>query len=81
MGLAFSRQTPENVTVQDHQSSKNVIFFTIKLQNCRLLLTFKMLQGKKFNSHSFSNDLHDLQAPEESLNWKNQFPCSQKHSL
>ena len=25
-------------------------------------------------------DLHGHLAPEESLNWKNQFPCFQKHS-
>ena len=26
-------------------------------------------------------DLHGILAPEESLNWKKQFPFSQKHSL
>ena len=53
-------------------------------------LTVSREKGLKFNRQpskkvisdlAISDDLHGLLAPEESLNWKNQFPCSQKHSL
>lgn len=34
--------------------------------------------SKYFKSQAFSVDIHEMPAPEESLNWRNQFSCSQK---
>jgi len=36
---------------------------------------------QRISNLTISADLHGLLAPKESLNGKNQFPCSQKHSL
>ena len=42
------------------------------------------INAQKFQGISnlnISADLHGRLAPEEPFSWKNQFPCSQKHSL
>ena len=41
-------------------------------------MTVKKYQG--ISNLTISADLHGRQAPAESLNWKNQFPRSQKHT-
>ena len=35
----------------------------------------------KINQLTISADLPGIQAPREFLNWRSQFPCSQKHSF
>ena len=52
--------------------------FTVNRQKCRVILS------KSFNAFhrlTILADLHWHLAPAESLNWKNRFPCCQKHSL
>ena len=44
-------------------------------QKCRLILIVKKFQV--ISNLTISADLHGLLTPEESLNWKNQFPCFQ----
>ena len=64
---------PSNGLKFNSQSSKR-LFFTVNRQKCRLILH---IQG--ISNLTFSADLHRILAPEETLNWKNQFLCSQKH--
>ena len=42
-------------------------------QKCRLILIVKKFQV--ISNLTISAALHGLLTPEESLNWKNQFPC------
>ena len=48
-------------------------------KNINRQITVKKFQG--IPNLTISADIHGHLAPEESLNWKNQSPCSQKHSL
>ena len=52
------------------QPSKKV-FFTVIRQKCRLILNVKKFQG--ISNLILLAHLHGLLAPEEALNWKNQF--------
>ena len=72
MGLTISRA---NVLEIKRQPSKKV-FFTVNCQKERLMLTARKFQG--ILNLTISADIHRLLVPEESLNWKKQFPCSQK---
>ena len=49
---------------------------TVNRQKCRLRLNVKKLQS--ISNLTTSADKHGIPAPEEFLNWKNQFSCSQK---
>ena len=61
-----------------HQQSKKVTFY-LQLSKCILRLTVKKFQCiSNFAISSF--DLHGILAPEESINWKNRFPCSENHN-
>ena len=64
-GLKINRQ-PLKKVIFYHQPSK----MQIKI-NCQ------MFQG--ISDLSISTDFHGILAPEESLNWRNHFSCSQKH--
>ena len=75
MGLTISSQTVLNLTV----NLQKRLIFTVSLQKCQLILTVKKFQG--ILNLTISADPHGILAPEESLNCKNQFPCSQKHSF
>ena len=48
-------------------------------QNCKLMLTVKKFHG--ISNLTISGNFHRLLAAEETLEWKNQFPYCQKHSL
>ena len=72
MGLTVSR---EKGLKFNRQPSKKVIFYR---QPTKMQCNMKC---QNVSDLAISDDLHGLLAPEESLNWKNQFPCSQKHSL
>ena len=63
----------------NHQPSKKVVLYGQFLQKCRLTLTVKKFQG--ISNLTISADLHGILAPKEFLNWKNQRPCSQKHTF
>ena len=59
---------------------KRLLSSTVKnAKNINRQITVKKFQG--IPNLTISADLYGHLAPEESLNWKNQFPCSQKHSL
>ena len=73
MGLTISRANGLEI---NRQPSKNVFFFTVNCQKGRLILTVRKFQG--ILTLTISADIHRLLVSEESLNWKNQFPCSQK---
>ena len=51
------------------------------VENAKLMLTAKKKVLRYLKFHLISVDLNGFRAPEESLNWKTQFPCSQKHIL
>ena len=51
----------------------------MSLQKCQLILTVRKFRG--ISNLTISTDPQGILAPEESLNWKNQSPCSQKHSF
>ena len=70
MGLTVSRPMALKLIV----SHRNRYFFTVSHEKCRLILTTNKFQ-RFFKSH-YSADLQGCLAPEETLNWKNQFPCS-----
>ena len=48
-------------------------------QNCRLMLTVEKFHG--ISNLTISGDFHRHLAAEETLKWKNHFPCCQKLSL
>lgn len=62
--------------------SEKVIFLSSTVKNAKNInrqITVKKFQG--IPNLTISADIHGHLAPEESLNWKHQSPCSQKHSL
>ena len=65
LGLTFSRPPSQRV------------FFTVYRQKCRLKFSVEKFHG--ISNLTISADLHGRLAPEESLNYHNQFPCSQKN--
>ena len=73
MGLTISRANGLEI---NRLPSKNVFFFTVNCHKGRLILTVRKFQG--ILNLTISADIHRLLVPEESLNWKKQFPCSQK---
>ena len=48
-------------------------------QLSKMQVKMKRQKSSKYLILTTSPDKHGIPAPEEFLNWKNQFPCSQKH--
>ena len=74
---------PSNVRKFKRHRQKNYFLFTVNRQKCRLILTVKKFQayGLLFQviaNLTISADLQGILPPEETLKWKNQFPCSEK---
>ena len=76
MWLTVSRQTALNLSVT---VKKTFFFFTVNRQKCRLILTVKKFQV--IANLTISADFQGILAPQESLKWKNQFPCPEKTLL
>ena len=77
-----NRQSSKGRKFKRHRQ-KNYFLFTVNRQKCRLILTVKKFQayGLLFQviaNLTISADLQGILAPEETLKWKNQFPCSEK---
>ena len=68
---------PSNGLKFNRRPTKKVIF-TVNRQKCRLIITINKFPD--ISNLTISADLHGPLAPEEFLNWKSQFSCSQKHS-
>ena len=67
------------LTRQPSNSLKNL---TVNRQKIKVIFYRQPSKSfKVFQLLTTSTDLNGLLAPEESFNWKNQGPCSQKHSL
>ena len=66
MGFTFNRQKR--------------LFFCLQLSKYILRLTVKKFQCIS-NFAISSADLHEILAPEESINWKTRFPCSQNYNF
>ena len=61
-------------TVSRQKALKNIFFFTVNRQKCKLLEINHQNVSKYLKSHTISVDLHVISAPGEFLIWKNQFP-------
>ena len=88
--LTVNRQKSQFFYRRASEMQLNIVFLfaTPKVaynDNCDDLPSYNSkLSVKKFPgilNFAISADLHALMAPEESPNWKSQFPCFQKHSL
>ena len=66
MGFNVSSQMAKKLTV----SRRKKVIFAVDCQ-----------KKVKTNQLTISADLPGIQAPREFLNWRSQFPCSQKHSF
>ena len=69
---------PSNGLKISRQPSKR-LFFHRQPSKMEIKINRQMV-SRYFKSHYFG-DLPRVPAPEKSLNWRNQFPCSQKHSF
>ena len=78
--FSFSRSTLANVFEKNEKKNKttSICVQAINRQKCRLILT--IIKFSDISNFIISADLHGLRAPEESLNWKTQYTCSQKHT-
>ena len=77
-GLNGVNHQPSKRPRNDHESStvQKRFLFTVNCQKGRLILTVRKFQG--ILNLTISAVIHRLLVSEESLAWKNQFPCSQK---
>lgn len=57
-------------TVSRQKALKNMFFFTVNRQKCKLLEINHQKVSKYFKSHTISADLHVIPAPGEFLIWK-----------
>ena len=78
-GLNGVERQPSRTALKLTVNGKKRLFFTINRQKMQIKINCQMFQAGA--DLSISTDFHGVLAPEESLNWRNHFSCSQKHFL